>query len=73
MFLTMQFHTDANKRRSFLTMLFASGELRHYCDTMSHDLLLNRNLEVVDLVMVWCHQFLNRGGVAGNGRVSSTR
>ncbi len=26
--LTMQFHADVKKRRSFLTMLFVSGELR---------------------------------------------
>ena len=30
MFLTRQFHADAKKRRSFLTMFFASGELRRY-------------------------------------------
>ena len=26
--ITKQFHTDGKKRRSFLAMLFASGELR---------------------------------------------
>ncbi len=30
MFLTKKFHADAKKRRSFLTMLFSSGELRRY-------------------------------------------
>jgi len=30
MFLTMQFHADAKKRRSFFTMLSATGELRRY-------------------------------------------
>jgi len=28
--LTRQFHADGKKRRSFLTMLFAAGELRRY-------------------------------------------
>ena len=26
----MQFHTDVNNRRSFLTMLFTAGELRRF-------------------------------------------
>jgi hypothetical protein len=29
-----------------------AGELGRYCDTMSYDLLLNSNLEVVGLAMV---------------------
>lgn len=28
--ITKQFHADGKKRRSFLTMLFASGELSRY-------------------------------------------
>ncbi len=47
--------------------------LERYCDTMSHDLLLNSDLEVVDLAMVWCNLSPNRGGVVGNGGVSSSR
>jgi len=33
----MQFHADGKKRRSFLTMLFAAGELRRYVKIKKQD------------------------------------
>ncbi len=38
--------------------------LERYCDTMSHDLLLNSDLEVVDLAMVWCTCLRTEGALS---------
>ncbi len=61
-------YTHNKRMQSDQTTRYARGlaaDAGRYCDTMSHDLLLNSNLEVVDLAMVWCHLSLNRGCAVG--------
>jgi hypothetical protein len=62
-------HNKANSA----DLLSSEADLQRYCDTRSHVLTVEQQQDGVDSTRVWCHLFPNRGCVAGNGRVPSTR
>ena len=63
---TMEVGVSIERRPETLARIVLATRCRMFSTT-------ERQQDVVDSVMVWYHLFPNRGCVAGNGRVPSTR